>query len=110
MAPVTVTSSHSRGSSARHPARFERDVLADSYPGIESHHPMQKDQTELELEKAVFGDEAGFHNELASHSLDALVYGSESEESGQEHASSKARAEEGLEAVNDEDVGHLVPV
>jgi len=65
-----------------------------------------KDDTELELEKLVFGDDAGFHNALrtfedgAVASNSTLPYSGDEEEEG-DQAPGEA---EGLEGVNDADV------
>lgn len=44
-----------------------QDESSDSYNGLESDDPMEKDETELELEKLVFGDEAGFREGLSTY-------------------------------------------
>jgi len=44
-----------------------QDEFSDSYNGLESDDPMDKDETELELEKLVFGDEAGFQEGLSTY-------------------------------------------
>lgn len=48
-----------------------KDVIEDGSPDafdqFESNEVEFKDSTELELEKAVFGDEAGFHEQLKGH-------------------------------------------
>jgi len=44
-----------------------QDEFSDSYNGLESDDPMEKDETELELEKLVFGDEAGFQEGLSTY-------------------------------------------
>lgn len=50
------------------------DELSGSYDGFESESDdfMVKDETELELEKLVFGDNAGFHANLNSDRPDAF--------------------------------------
>ena len=49
------------------PLPAAEDDLSDNFEGLDSDDPMEKDEIELELEKLVFGDEAGFHEGLRSH-------------------------------------------
>lgn len=67
---------------------------------------LEKDETELRLERALFGDEAGFLESLTTARHDenrALqVYGSDSDAAGDDSTS------ENLEDVPDEDVGPLL--
>lgn len=42
---------------------------SDAFDELESDEAEEKDSTELELEKAIFGDEAGFHQHLKAHGL-----------------------------------------
>ena len=85
----------SRGSTQQ-PTPPTQDEHSDSYSGFESNDPMEKDETELELEKAVFGDEAGFLEELASHRLGTAAYSPESAEAASEE-------EKDFEGVDDAD-------
>ena len=43
------------------------DNMVDDFDGLNSDEPMEKDGTEIELEKLVFGDESGFHEGLQSY-------------------------------------------
>ena len=43
------------------------DNMVDDFDGLDSDEPMEKDGTEIELEKLVFGDESGFHEGLKSY-------------------------------------------
>ena len=43
------------------------DEVVDDFEGFDSDEPMGKDGTEIELEKLVFGDKAGFHEGLKSY-------------------------------------------
>lgn len=42
---------------------------SDSFEGFESEGKEAKDITEFELEKAVFGDQAGFYEQLKEHGI-----------------------------------------
>lgn len=43
------------------------DEMIDDFEGLDSDEIMEKDKTEIELEKLVFGDELGFHEALKSY-------------------------------------------
>lgn len=43
------------------------DEMVDDLEGFDSDEPIEKDETEIELEKLVFGDESGFHEGLKSY-------------------------------------------
>ena len=76
---------------------------AMSFSGSDSDDPMEKDETELELEKLVFGDDTGFHERLKSHRQEVGVQGqSRTAQSKQEEPD--GLEEEGLEDVDDADV------
>ena len=76
---------------------------AMSFSGSDSDDPMEKDETELELEKLVFGDDAGFHERLKSHRQKLGVRGqSKTAQSKQEGPD--GLEEEGLEDIDDADV------
>lgn len=51
------------------------DGPSDEFNGVESDDPMEKDENELELERMVFGDEAGFYADLKSHKTCSGVIG-----------------------------------
>ena len=77
------------------------DVM--SFSGSNSDDPMEKDETELELEKLVFGDDTGFHERLKSHRQELGVRGqSRTAQSKQEEPD--GLEEEGLEDIDDADV------
>ena len=65
---------------------------------------MEKDETELELEKLVFGDDAGFHDSLrdfkASNVLNVIR-----EKSSDAQDANEDKDEDELERVKDSDVG-----
>ena len=79
---------------------LEDDVLED-YSGFMSDESTKKDETELELEKLIFGDGAGFHGQDFSSTYSKEV---EAEDKGDREVS---EAEEGLETVGDADVRPL---
>ena len=84
------------------PLPAPQDKLSDDFESVDSRDPMGKDETELELEKLVFGDEAGFHEGLRSHREGAfptkLGVDTEDEE---DTAQDK---DQGLEGLDDGDV------
>lgn len=43
------------------------DEVVDDFEGFDNDEPMEKDGTEMELEKLVFGDESGFYEGLKSY-------------------------------------------
>ena len=49
------------------PATPKLDESIDDFEGLDSDEIMEKDKTEIELEKLVFGDESGFHERLKSY-------------------------------------------
>lgn len=62
--------------------------------------PIDKDDTELELEKLVFGDEKGFHDDLKLHLKSSPTQYSSIAEEAREGGHEDAE-DEGLEAVDD---------
>lgn len=75
-----------------------------SFNGFNSDDSMEKDKTELELEKLVFGDEAGFQKGLSTHERKdhtaehGLVGGDHLDDAQVE------QDQEGLEGLDDADV------
>ncbi|KAI4172178.1 MAG: hypothetical protein LQ343_003738 [Gyalolechia ehrenbergii] len=67
----------SRASENPRPTNFDQEMSvdrieddsSDAFGGFESDEEEEKDSTELELEAAVFGDEAGFHERLKRHGV-----------------------------------------
>ncbi len=71
----------------------------DSFEGLESD-PMEEDETELELEKLVFGDEKGFHDNLKLHKKNSLIqYPSIAEEAGEK--GQEEAEDQGFEGLDD---------
>ncbi|MCJ1316377.1 hypothetical protein MMC15_001698 [Xylographa vitiligo] len=81
-----------------------QDELSDGYGVLEDGGPMEKDETELELEKLVFGDDAGFREGLKLYRNDTVD--TSDERSGEDVAAGSAEdAEVGdLNAVDDVDL------
>ena len=77
--------------------------MADRYELFDDEDPIEKDKTEVELEKLVFGDDSGFHEGLKSYpnggtSFQSLLDG--------ERQQIQGSLEDGkLENVDDADVG-----
>lgn len=85
------------------PTPPNRDESSDGEDHFDSDDPMEKDETEVELEKLVFGDDAGFLEGLRSHGQEiARSDFSELEES--EDVKGDDREDEGLEGFADADV------
>ena len=85
-----------------------QDELSDGYGVLEDGGPMEKDETELELEKLVFGDDAGFREGLKLYRNDTVD--TSDERSGEDVAAGSAEdAEVGdLNAVDDVDVSQAL--
>ncbi len=79
------------------------DEPSDNFEGLESDDPLEKDETELELEKLVFGDEAGFYDGLKSHQEGAFRTRLEAAEYHQDMAQISDE-DQGLRGVDDADV------
>jgi U3 small nucleolar RNA-associated protein 18 len=79
------------------------------YDGCDSD-ASEKDATEIELEKLVFGDESGFREGIRSHKQHSseLVFEENDDSEGGTHLSEGEGVpghDEGLEGVDDADVG-----
>ena len=79
------------------------DEISEGYGGFTSDESVEKDEAELELEKLVFGDEAGFLADLSAHQFDFSKQWREGGAEGQE-LDALPGAQHGLEAVDDADV------
>ena len=84
------------------PLPSSQDELSDDFEGLDSDDRMEKDETELELEKLVFGDAAGFHEGLRSHQEDAFPTKLDINSEGEDDSAQDE--DEGLEGVDDADV------
>jgi U3 small nucleolar RNA-associated protein 18 len=69
---------------------------------------MEKDATEIELEKLVFGDESGFREGVRSHKLECTLEENYPSEDGFPVSEGEREPgdDEGLEGVDDADVGN----
>ena len=72
--------------------------MPESYDGFQSDSIAEKDEFELELERRIFGDDAGFLEGLTSYRPGEAALGSGSADEGLE------RAEEDLKGLDDADV------
>ena len=99
--------SKGRGGELQKPPQ-RRPLIRDESPelgdGIESGEPLEKDETELALEKAVFGDDEGFKEGLRLHMHEQNGMSS-SADSVHEAKQEVDEEEEGLEGLDDADVG-----
>ena len=80
------------------------DALSGSYDGFESDDFMLKDETELELEKLVFGDKAGFHASLDANRPDEFFQLPSEILAGTRHDELGSGLEGGFEGLDDADV------
>lgn len=80
MAPVKAVKVRKPANALQQPTPPTQDDSSDSYNGFESDDPAAKSDTELELEKLVFGDDAGFKEGLRSYKRDRAVLSPESDE------------------------------
>ena len=80
------------------------DELTQNYSDLESEELDEKESTELELEKLVFGDDEGFRASLSAHQR--VLTPNDSKIDGKESRNiwAASDAEEGFEAVADADV------
>ena len=83
------------------PTMYDED--SDVFEGVHSDGAMEKDDIELELEKYVFGDDAGFHEDIKLHQGDALSRIAFEMEDEQDAKQSSAE-DEALQGVDDADV------
>ena len=90
------------------PAPPTQDDSSDAEDHLESDDPMEKDQTEVELEKLVFGDDAGFLEGLKSHRQEVARLDVDQLEEVGEGKDTSADEDEGLEGIADADVKSFV--
>lgn len=84
----------------------KRDVPNYQSNGIDSDEPCGKDETEVELEKFVFGDDTGFYQGLKSYGTKNPTHGAQSGEKSRA-GSQVDIGEDVLGGVEDADVGTL---
>ncbi|MCJ1287700.1 hypothetical protein MMC26_007052 [Xylographa opegraphella] len=81
-----------------------QDELSDGYGASEDGEAMEKDETELELEKLVFGDDAGFREGLKLYRNDTVDLTKERSEEDVVIGGTEEVAEGDLDAVDDADL------
>lgn len=94
----------SRQSTAPIAASPTSDDSDPSFEGIDSEESLEKDETELELEKLVFGDEAGFQEGLGAYKRKFRTIVREGVEEDQRGVEQLDELGEGIEGVDDADV------
>lgn len=94
--------------SVHQPLPAAQDELSDAFEGLDSDDPMEKDETEVELEKLVFGDDAGFREALNSYNEGASPTKLEANAEDHQNAAQVSDGEQGLQGVDDADVRNLV--
>ena len=80
-----------------------QDDFSDVEDRLDSDDPMEKDETEVELEKLVFGDDAGFLEGIKSHRQEGARLDFEQLEEG-EDVDADVGEDEALEGIADADV------
>lgn len=93
-----------RESTAPIAASPKLDDSDPSFEGIHSDESLEKDETELELEKLVFGDEAGFQDGLAAYRRKSPAIDQEGIEGDQRGDPQLEELGESIEGVDDADV------
>ena len=80
------------------------DGLSESHEGFERDDFMMKDETEVELEKLVFGDNAGFHASLDADRRDTSFQLPSEKLAGTRYAEVGSGLEGGFQGLDDADV------
>ena len=80
------------------------DGLSDNFEELDSDDSLEKDETELELEKLVFGDGAGFYDGLKSYQEGAIRTKSKANAEYHQDVSQISDEDQGLKGVDDADV------
>lgn len=86
------------------PAPPTQNDFSDAEDHFGSDDPVEKDETEVELEKLVFGDDAGFLEGLKSHRQEVARSEVDQLEEVAEGKDTSADEDEGLEGIADADV------
>lgn len=103
MARAQFQKSRSRLDKPQEPLEVNPDDLSETFDGYSSAESREKDATELELEKLVFGDELGFYNGLKSpNHVNIPGATGKAEKKGEDDE--YEGIEDGLEDVDDADV------
>ncbi len=90
---------------AYHTTQSMRDDSDDNLGGFDSD-PVEKDENEIELEKIVFGDEKGFHDDLRLHGKASVGEISE----GKSREDQEGLDNTGIEGLDDADVRNINPL
>ena len=98
-----IRSRQSTGPIAASPKFDDSDPSVEG-EDIDSEASSEKDQTELELEKLVFGDEAGFQEGLGAYTRKSHIFDQEEIEGVQRGDDQLQEPGEGVEGVDDADV------
>lgn len=101
--PQPQSLTYKRDNSQASLALVSQDDSSESFNGYDSAESKEKDATELELEKLVFGDELGFYDGLKSLN-DAAAPGTGSDAETPVDDDGDELIGEGLEGVDDADV------
>ncbi len=90
------------------PLPAAQDEISDDFHGLGGDDAMEKDEIEVELEKLVFGDDAGFHEDLKSYHAGVFTTEHEANAEDQQDTAQVSDEDQGLEDVDDADVRTLI--
>ena len=93
-----------KSSTIQQPLPMTYEEFADDFKGIVSDDPMEKDETEQELEKLVFGDDEGFHEGLRLYQEGALPLTFGAGVKDEQSSAQVEEEDEELQGVHDADV------
>lgn len=90
------------------PVSSRQDGSSDSFVGYDSDISIEKDETELRLEKILFGDNVGFHEDLKYHQKGVGAAGENGDVDLHADSDENTAPEAGMEGIDDADVcAHL---
>lgn len=90
------------------PQPSRQDGSSDSSVGYDSDASIEKDDTELRLEKILFGDNVGFHEDLKNHQKGVGAAGENGDVEFQPDSGENTAPEAEMEGIDDADVcAHL---
>lgn len=107
MGKIRSSKGKKKAEAKQQPTPPTQDEHSDGFNVSGRDDPMEKDETELELEKLVFGDDEGFREGLKSYREDTgyLGSGGDEGEEGEDISSAHSETEEqDLDALEDADV------
>ena len=108
MAQRDLQQSATEADSVPQTTHLSEDELSESYNGFESDVSGEKDETELELEKLVFGDDAGFRAGLSTNRSRSFARHCEAEGAENIHLQAGPEPEDGFEGVDDANVRSVI--